>query len=100
MRLSKRRQNGTGTSPIISGAVCSSFDKVTSAFLQAQDALGHSKATHSDYKTVVGIFIRYLTSAHGYTFIERKGIILLIRMCSRNRPRKYFSGRKLWQSII
>lgn len=70
MRLSKRRQSA-GLAPVVSDTVQTSFEKVLSAFLQAQDASGHSKATQADYKTVVGIFVRYMMNTHGYTFVEQ-----------------------------
>jgi hypothetical protein len=44
--------------------------KALSAFVEAQDSVGHSKVTKGDYKTVVGLFLRYMSNTHGYTFIQ------------------------------
>lgn len=72
MKLSKRRQNVTTTKLSIEpGKPSLTFENALSAFLQAQDATGHSKATQADYKAVVTIFLRYMTDTHGYTLIQQ-----------------------------
>ncbi len=74
MRYSKRRQD---VSQDLSGQIVAlpsvsqlSFEKALSAFVEAQDSVGHSKITKGDYKTVVGLFLRYMSSTHGYTSIQ------------------------------
>ncbi len=56
MRLSKRRQEVPGDVIVYPGSASLSFEKALGAFLQAQDAVGHSKVTKYDYKAVLGIF--------------------------------------------
>lgn len=41
------------------------------AFLMAQDAAGHTKATKEDYRRVVGLFIRYMSEVNGYEYIQQ-----------------------------
>ncbi len=48
-----------------------SLEKALEMFLVAQEAKGHSKATHTDYRCVVGLFIRYMNDTHGYTAIQQ-----------------------------
>ena len=72
MKLSKRRQNvNSGKHIEQPGVPTLSFEKALAAFLQAQDAMGHSKETKADYKAVVGIFLRYMTDTYSYTFIQQ-----------------------------
>jgi site-specific recombinase XerD len=48
-----------------------SFEQALSAFLEAQDAAGHSKVTQSDYGRVLrGVFLRYMTETYGYACIQ------------------------------
>ncbi len=72
MKLSKRRQNvDTTVLAVEPGKPTLTFENAFNAFLQSQDAVGHSKMTKADYKTVIGIFLRYMTSIHGYTLIQQ-----------------------------
>jgi site-specific recombinase XerD len=70
MRYSKRRQVLTtevGSKPQLASL---SFEKALNAFLQVQDSAGHSRVTRADYKTVVGLFLRYMTDTHGYSCVD------------------------------
>lgn len=101
MKLSKRRQNASLDTLITQpGTPSLSFEKALAAFLQAQDALGHSKATKADYKVVVGLFLRYMTDTHGYTSIQQikeadvMGWLAYLRN-SINRQGRPYSSRTL-----
>src|SRR5450755_3286384 len=70
MRYSKRRQvlaTEVDSKPQLASL---SFEKALNAFLQVQDSAGHSRVTRADYKTVVGLFLRYMTDTHGYSCVD------------------------------
>lgn len=66
----RRKQKGDNPSsePVVAPMT---LEKSLEIFLMAQDAAGNSKATMSDYKMVVGIFLKYITETHGYTAIKQ-----------------------------
>ncbi len=47
-----------------------SFDRALEVFLQAHSGVGHSNATHGDYRCVVGLFVRYMVEERRYTFVQ------------------------------
>ena len=77
MKLSKRRQpkiEGVDQeSRVVShpATAATSFEAALGAFLNAQDAAGHSKMTQEDYERSVGLFLRYMKNEHGYTSIQQ-----------------------------
>ncbi len=72
MKLSKRRQNvDTTTLAVEPGKPSLTFESALNAFLQSQDAVGHSKATRADYKAVISIFLRYMVETHKYAFVQQ-----------------------------
>lgn len=71
MRFSKRQQNAARNVVVHPGVEALSFEKALAAFLEAQDASNHSRMTKSDYKTVLGIFLRYMANTHKYTSIQQ-----------------------------
>lgn len=73
MRYSKRRQDVTSPTNIteLPGVGSLSFEKALSVFIDAQDSMNNSRTTKSDYKTVLGIFLRYMSDTHGYTTIQQ-----------------------------
>ena len=70
-KMSKRRRpknENASSEPVVTSM---SLDKALEVFLLAQDASGNSKETIKDYKTVVGIFLRYMSEKHHYTAIKQ-----------------------------
>ena len=65
MRYSKRRNSVQQPE----SESMTTFDAALQAFLDGQDAAGHSKVSRSDYKRVVNLFLRHLTEKYQYTFI-------------------------------
>ena len=71
MHYSKRRkdvQQDATTDDVQPQAI--SFDKALKIFLEAHTGVGHSGATHGDYRCVVGLFIRYMVEKHSYTSVQ------------------------------
>jgi len=89
MKVSKRRKSGDSSGD--GGAdVSISFEKALEAFLLAQDAASHSKMTCSDYRRVIGLFLRYMTDTHKYDAIHQVTETDILEWLShlRNTPSK------------
>lgn len=71
MKLSKRRQKGDGQIVNHPAIAATSFEAALDAFVNAQDAAGHSRVTQEDYRRVVSFFLRYMKNEHGYTNVQQ-----------------------------
>jgi site-specific recombinase XerD len=70
LQFSKRRKDVTANVVVHPSVASLTFDKAQSAFLQSHDAVGNSKVTKADYKTVTKIFLRYMAEKHQYTTMQ------------------------------
>src|SRR5690349_2224356 len=78
MELSKRRrkpveQKDQETGQIVAHPALAAltFEAALDAFLNAQNAEGHSKVTQEDYDRVLTPFLRYMKEQHGYTNMQQ-----------------------------
>ena len=99
MKYSKRRR-GLEQKQESAQPVMTPFDKALKAFLDGQDAAGHSKISWRDYKCVVGLFLRHMSGVHQYTCIEEitEADVLGWLACLRNgvsRRGKPYSSRSI-----
>jgi len=69
MKYSKRRKNML-PSQEDNQSTRTSFDVALQAFLDGHDAAGHSKVSRTDYKRVIGLFLRYMSETCHYSCIE------------------------------
>ena len=67
-KLSKRQQK-SGKAPTEMAVM--TLEKALEVFLLAQDAARHSKETYKDYRSVIGLFLRYMADTHRYTAIKQ-----------------------------
>ncbi|HEY3994220.1 MAG TPA: tyrosine-type recombinase/integrase [Ktedonobacteraceae bacterium] len=68
MRYSKRRKDLTQQDNEQSAKTL--FKDALKAFLDGQDAAGHSKVSHTDYRRVIGLFLRYMSETYHYSYIQ------------------------------
>src|SRR5215469_6838080 len=75
MGLSKRQQKAAQgkkekepPKPVVASMT---LGKALEAFLLAQNAAGHTKATYEDYERIIGLFLRYMAKTHGYTVVKQ-----------------------------
>jgi len=75
MGLSKRQQKAAKgkkekepPKPVVASMT---LGKALEAFLLAQNAAGHTKATYKDYERIIGLFLRYMAETHGYTVVKQ-----------------------------
>lgn len=94
MKFSKRRQNVDTTKLAVEpGKPSLTFENALNAFIQAQDASGHSKATKADYKTVIGLFLRYMGDTYKYTLIQQIREADIVGWLAHSRNSKNLYGR-------
>jgi len=92
-KVSKRRKsksNNTSSEPVIAPM---NLDKALEVFLLAQDAARNSKATMSDYKTVIGVFLKYIAETCKYTAIKQVKEEDVLQWLSYLRNTKNKQGR-------
>jgi site-specific recombinase XerD len=71
MGYSKRRRKTDDSMQEGQETASMTLDKALDAFLLYQDAVRHSKSTQSDYKLVIGLFLRYMGEKQSYIFINQ-----------------------------
>jgi site-specific recombinase XerD len=78
MDLSKRRrksveQEDQETGQIVAhpAVAATTFEAALDAFLNAQNAEGHSKVTQEDYSRVLALFLRYMKDQRGHTNMQQ-----------------------------
>lgn len=69
MRYSKRRKDLQPQENDQSAMTL--FEDALKAFLDAQDAAGHSKVSRTDYKRVISLFLRYMSETCQYTYVQQ-----------------------------